>query len=43
MQHHYSDLIELKEQAGEWILYFREGEKSLNTLRDLSLKNYYQV
>lgn len=43
MQHTYSDLVELKEQAGEWILYFRDGEKSLNTLRDLSLKNYYQV
>ncbi|TXH96997.1 MAG: DUF4007 family protein [Rheinheimera sp.] len=43
MQHAYPDLLELKEQAGEWILYFRDGEASLNSLRDLTLKNYYQV
>lgn len=39
----YPDLLELKEQSGNWVLYFREGKESLNRLLDLSLKNYYQV
>lgn len=43
LQRQYSDLLELKEQAGEWILYFRNGEESLNKLFDLTIKNYYQV
>ena len=42
MQREYPQQLELKEQAGNWVLYFREGAKSLNELRDLSLKNYYQ-
>lgn len=42
MQREYPEQLELKEQAGNWVLYFREGAKSLNELRDLSLKNYYQ-
>lgn len=42
MQREYPLQLELKEQAGNWVLYFREGAKSLNELRDLSLKNYYQ-
>jgi len=42
MQREYAQQLELKEQAGNWVLYFREGEKSIGELRDLSLKNYYQ-
>lgn len=42
MQHEYPRQLELKEQSGNWVLYFREGTTSLNELRDLSLKNYYQ-
>lgn len=42
MQREYPQHLELKEQAGNWILYFREGTNSVSQLRDLSLKNYYQ-
>lgn len=42
MQREYPQHLELKEQAGNWVLYFREGAKSVSELRDLSLKNYYQ-
>ena len=42
MQRAYSQQLDLKEQAGNWVLYFREGAKSRSELRDMSLKNYYQ-
>lgn len=42
MQREYPAYLELKEQSGNWVLYFREGAKSISELRDLSLKNYYQ-
>jgi hypothetical protein len=42
MQREYTQQLELKEQAGNWVLYFREGAKSVSELCDLSLKNYYQ-
>lgn len=42
MQRAYSDYLELKEQAGNWVLYFSDGKNSCDVLHDLSLKNYYQ-
>ncbi|WP_052748959.1 DUF4007 family protein [Arsukibacterium ikkense] len=42
MQREYPEQLELKEQAGNWILYFREGAISVSELNELSLKKYYQ-
>lgn len=42
MQREFPSHLELKEQAGNWVLYFTGNSRGINMLRDLSLQNYYQ-